>query len=383
MEQVSVDIGSAEKWAKNWLMSVALPYWHEVGLDKVHGGSFEAMNMQGEPLVDMTRRFRVQARQVYAFAHAYDLGWRPGLEAMRSPLEYMLKHCWLETGGWGHLYSRDGRCVNDTVDTYDQAFALLGLGWAYKVSGDKKIYDAAQQTKDFLFTNLRHPRGGFKENLNDDIPLRRANPHMHLFETAMWWMELHQDEQMADLASEIFGLFNTHFCIDGLLREYFNSDLSPLVETAEAKYHYLEPGHLLEWASLLRKYKQLTGRASEFTDYMEKFSDQYGMEAATGLVMNQCLTTGGAIPISKARLWPQTEYIRIKLLSNDVKDVRQGLVMLDRLKTIFLTVDGDIRGYWFDEVDSIGRATSNSAPASTLYHVIGALLPLIEESGVS
>ena len=134
-------------WARNWLFNQALPLWADIGLDREYGGAYEALNLDGKPITDMGRRFRVQARQVYAFAQAYELGWKQGADALLSPLNYMLDHCWLDTGGWGHVYNRDGSLRDGKIDTYDQAFALLGLGWAYKVTGEKRVLEAANKTK--------------------------------------------------------------------------------------------------------------------------------------------------------------------------------------------------------------------------------------------
>ncbi|ACT60321.1 mannose-1-phosphate guanylyltransferase/mannose-6-phosphate isomerase [Hirschia baltica] len=369
-------------WARNWLFNQALPLWADIGLDREFGGVYEALNMEGKPLHDMGRRFRVQARQVYAFAHAHEMGWKEGAHALESPLNYMLKHCWLETGGWGHIYNRDGSLLDGRIDTYDQAFALLGLAWAYKVTGEKRVLEAATKTKELLFNRLRHPIIGFVEGIPATTP-RRANPHMHLFEAAIHWMELFGDEQMADLAEEIFELYTQRFCVDGLLREYFHEDLTPLPERANERYRLIEPGHLLEWVFLLRKYAKMTGRKTNTTAVLEAFSDTYGIAPETGLVMNYCYPDGTHPENVNSRLWPQTEYIRLKLSNDSLPEQRKGLEMLERLKKHYLNVSGENMGYWHDEVDGAGKVISSNSPASTLYHVLGCLMPLINEKTAS
>ncbi len=375
-------VSRSRGWARNWLFNQALPVWADIGLDREFGGAYEALDMDGKPIHDMGRRFRVQARQVYAFAHAHEMGWKEGANALLSPLNYMLDHCWLETGGWGHIYNRDGSLQDGRVDTYDQAFALLGLAWAYKVTGEKRVLEAANKTKQILFDRLRHPIIGFVEGMPTTTP-RRANPHMHLFEMAMHWMELFGDEQMADLAEEIFEIYTQRFCVDGLLREYFHEDLTPLPDRANARYRLLEPGHLLEWAFLLRKYEKMTGRKTNTTAVLEAFSDTYGMAQNTGLLVNAIYPDGTHPKYVKSRLWPQTEYIRLKLSKDSASEQRKGLEMLERLKKHFLTVGGQNMGYWHDEVDGDGKVLSTNSPASTLYHVIGCLMPLLDDKFAS
>ena len=367
-----------KNWARNWLFETALPYWADAGVDHAGGGVFEALFMDGAPCVDMVKRFRVQARQVYSFAHAYKLGWSRGIEALRPPLEFMMRHCWLDQGGWGHLYNRDGSVNDPTLDTYDQAFALLGLGWAYDVTGETSLYNAAKTTMNVVKSRLRHPLIGYAEG----VPARgsrRANPHMHLFEVALHWMQLHQDDEMAALAAEIHELFVQKFCVDGLLREYFREDLSPLDDSADPSLLHLEPGHLLEWASLLNWYERLAGVKTASTAVLEAFSDAYAASSDSGLIMDKCTDTGAALETVTSRLWPQTEYIRLKLESGRPGQKQKGLEMLERLKTNFLTVDGQMNGLWHDKVDGRGAIISDRAPASSLYHFIGALLPLLHD----
>lgn len=366
-------------WAKKWLFEVALPFWSEVGVDPLGGGVHEALDSEGSPLVDMPKRFRVQARQVYTFAHAYHLGWAPGIEALQIPLDFMMRHCRLDGGGWGHIYNRFGEVQDDALDTYDQAFALLALGWAYKVTGEPALKQAAKDTLGVLNTVLRHRVGGFKEG-EPSRTARRANPHMHLLEAAMWWMELHNDDEMAALADEVVDLYRKHFCIDGLLREFFNEDLTLLDSDADPALLLVEPGHQVEWAYLLRRYGQLSGKPTPETATLEAFATTFGVNPKTGLLMDQCATDGSRPVNVTSRLWPQTEYIRLKLGRPEIAERHRALVMLHQLRKSYLTVDGNENGFWCDRLDAEGQVVDHSAPASSFYHILGCVEPLIRKS---
>ena len=365
-----------QNWARHWLFDKALPFWADIGEDREKGGVFEALDNNGEPLTEMVKRFRVQARQVYVFSHAYELGWKQGAEALQAPLDFMLKHCWLEEGGWGHLYNRDGSVNDPTLDTYDQAFALVALGWAYKVTGEKLLLSKARDTLGVLESRLRHPLGGFAEGI-PSRSARRANPHMHLFEAAIHWMQLHQDEQMAEMASEIFDLFKTRFCVNGLLREHFNDDLSLISDKNAPELTWVEPGHMYEWAYLLGEYEKLTGRSSDVTATMEAFADFYGVSEDSGFVLDFVQPNGRKVASAGSRLWPQTEYIRLKLASDQAPQRQNGLKMLEWLKQSFLTIDDEQPGFWRDKLNVRGDLVSETAPASTLYHLVGTLRALL------
>ena len=365
-------------WARNWLFHTALPLWSEEGLDEVHGGAYDGLDFEGRALIDRPKRFRVQARQIYTFAHAYHLGWRPGLEAMASPLAFIEQHAWREdVGGWAYSFTRDGQMMDQTADSYEQSFGLLALAWAYKVSGETRLREMATATMDFLDRRLRHPKRGFHEG-DPTRGARRANPHMHLFEAAMAWMELHGDDRMARLADEMYHLYVDQFCVDGLLREYFNDDLSVISDQPDPDLLMLEPGHLMEWAYLLRRYKKLTGTSTPTIATLEAFADTFGTSIDTGLVIDHCHVDGVQPEKLTSRLWPQTEYIRLKLNRSDPREHHKAFDMLERVKLRYLNVNGAVSGHWHDMVDGQGGVMSTFSPTSSFYHIMGGIAPLVE-----
>mgnify|MGYP006182720631 CR=1 FL=1 len=56
-----------------WLRDDALPLWWAVGADHAGGGFHEAIDLAGQP-VRAERRARVQARQIFTYAVAGELG---------------------------------------------------------------------------------------------------------------------------------------------------------------------------------------------------------------------------------------------------------------------------------------------------------------------
>ena len=60
---------------RKWLFETALPLWAGAGVDREHGGVFEALNHDGSPADLGYKRLRVLARQIYCFANAELLGW--------------------------------------------------------------------------------------------------------------------------------------------------------------------------------------------------------------------------------------------------------------------------------------------------------------------
>ena len=363
--------------ARSWLFDKALPFWLENGFDEKHGGAYEAVDFSGRPLTEMPKRLRVQARQTYVFSHAAMLGYAPAEAALQIPLQFMLNKGARGDGAFGHILAPNGEMMDDQADAYDQAFVLFSLAWAYKITGDTSLLQTAERLMDFVSTTLRHPVRGIKEAVPDSGALRRANPHMHLLEASMAWMKLHNHDRMAGFAKEIVGLFKSHFCVGGLLREYFSDDLSPLPADAKPMDLAVEPGHLIEWAYLLRLYESLTGEATESVATMEAFSDAYGLNPLNGLVMDHVHPNGKMVAEPKSRLWPQTEYIRLKLQSGTDRGLDEALQMFDRLTENYLVFDGEKTGYWRDQLSADGQNLLDRAPASSFYHILGCIEPLL------
>ena len=108
---------------------------------------------------------------------------------------------------------------------------------------------------DAIEAHLRHPAGGFVEA--GDPPFQ-ANPHMHLFEACLAWLEAKEADhgggaRFEAVAAEIAELALTRF-IDpdaGFVREFFAADWSPAPGEAG---RIVEPGHQFEWAWLLERW---------------------------------------------------------------------------------------------------------------------------------
>ena len=160
----------------------SLPLWSREGRDSAAGGFIERLDIEGRADRFAPRRVRVQARQIYCFAKAAQLGWYPqGREIATKGLEYLLAKAKSPDGrpGFVHLLDPTGAVVNSSRDTYDHAFVLLAFATVYQLSGDAQVGDEIKSLVGFLDTDLRSPHGGFLEGIPTTLP-RRQNPHMHL-----------------------------------------------------------------------------------------------------------------------------------------------------------------------------------------------------------
>ena len=173
-------------------------------------------------------------------------------------------------------------------------------------------------------------------------------------------------------AGEMFGLFSTRFFRSdpGVLGEYFDPTLAPAAGVAG---DIVEPGHHSEWIWLLRRFERATGRRVQpYVDALYDHAARHGYDSA-GLMVDE-VTSGGAHHLPSHRTWPMTEALKANI--EEAASGRPGAgaqaatvaqLLLDR----FLKAAHP--GGWMDRLDSAGRPSADTMPASTLYHVLGAI----------
>ncbi|MBT4905504.1 MAG: mannose-6-phosphate isomerase [Rhodospirillaceae bacterium] len=371
-----------------WLTQQALPLWSQAGFDAAADGFVECLTLDGQPLLDRDKRVRVQARQIYVYSHAHLLGWTPpdggpsALDVAGSGFRFVTDNYWrADCGGFVYSAARDGTPADTRIEAYEQAFALFACAWYHRASGDPDALTWAKRTLAFLDENLADPaHGGYFENLPHDLP-RRQNPHMHLLEALLALHGATADTAYLDRARVIVDLFRSRF-LDGntgTLGEFFEADWTPAPGTAGQT---VEPGHHFEWAWLLRRYAEASGvDTGKEADALYQFAMTHGSDhapgPAQGLAFDSVLRSGadprlghGTSLDDNKRLWVQTEAIKAQTarLESGPDDLASAHleILLERLFGLYLAVED---GNWQDHLDANGHGFSQTAPASSFYHL--------------
>lgn len=367
-------------WAQRydvWLRTSALPLWWALGADHRNGGFHEALDADGAP-VGGPRRARVQTRQTYVYATAAHMGWPgPWRQAAEHGLDYFLTRYGRSDGLFATLVSADGATVLDeTPMLYDQAFALLAMAAVVRAWPDRQ--DVRERAERLLasLSSMRAPVRGFRENGRRPY---QANAQMHLLEAALAWFELTGAEMWGALADEIAELALDAF-IDprGLfVREVFDEAWPP---AAGDEGRFIEPGHQFEWAWLLTTWTRLRpGRdLAAVVDGLMKAGAQ-GIDARRGVAVGE-LWDDLSVRDDLARLWPQTERLRASLASVDVAGAefgdRQVRAATEAASALWRYLETPVPGLWRDKQDAAGHFLEEPSPASSLYHILGAVMTL-------
>ncbi len=358
----------------SWLVDAAYPIWSTRGIDAVRGGFQERLTLAGDP-TDDARRARVQPRQVYAFSRAPSLGWKgDATGAVTQGISFFLTRYRRADGLFRTLVTPDGMPIDDRVLLYDQAFALLAFATASPILGGSfNLAGEGEQLRQALYKHLKRSNGpGFETGLPHGPPLL-SNPHMHLLEAALAWIDVGGGSEWVALANELGELAISHL-IDpktGMLHESF--DYAWKV-TANAAGRLVEPGHQFEWAWLLMRWGQRRADVREAACRLMEVAEAHGIHGGVAIyeILNDATVHDGS-----ARLWAQTERLRAAALAarlyGDAKYWRRTAEAANSLLRYFAT---EVPGLWYDRLSPAGQFKRETVTAGNLYHIVGSIYEL-------
>jgi mannose/cellobiose epimerase-like protein (N-acyl-D-glucosamine 2-epimerase family) len=358
-------------------------------MDRASGGYVERFSWSGERLDPGFKRVRVTARQCYVFAHAAIGCSVEANNAARHGAEFLMAQCVRSDGQFVSRLATDGSVLDPAADLYDVAFGLFGLAWWYRLSGDRRALEIAERSVALLRSAMRSPSGrGFLAR-EGEVGSHQQNPHMHLFEAAIFLSAFTGAAAFRELADELFELA-CDVLFDpatGTLPEFFDVDWRPRDEAGAVR---VEPGHHYEWVWLLSRYGAHAGRPEAFdmADRLFGFAQAHGHDPQTGLIYD-AVDRSGRLVEADFRIWPNLEYLKALVAMRERHgDARRWDdeamdATVERITDHFLTrrsggVAADLpEGMWIDYLhgDSL-EPKGDHVPASTLYHIVFAFTEL-------
>jgi mannose-6-phosphate isomerase len=357
-----------------WLLDAAYPLWSDRGIDPRNGGFAEVLSQEGIALAH-PRRARVHPRQIYAFALARNLGWpgdAPGI--VSRGMDYFTTYYRRHDGLFRAMANADGAPLDERALLYDQAFALLGYAaaaTALDARGEferralalRQIVDARFGTDDGSYCSEEHSSGH-----------RESNPHMHLLEAYLAWAEIGQDEGWAAGVRSIVDLALSRFIRkdSGAFGESYLATWQP---TPGIAGRIVEPGHQFEWAWLLLRCERWHAQSLRDTALrLIAIGDEFGVH--DGVAVN-ALEGDFSVKDANARLWPQTERLKAALLAAALTGDPRYWSMAEAAAMSWVPYLGtSVPGLWLDVRLPNGEFVDAPAPASTFYHLVGAIVTL-------
>lgn len=335
----------------------------------------ERLAFDGIPAEFPVRRLMVQARQIATYCRAALMDLYQPPFALDACLDNMIRLFRSPDGVPGYVFSvsRSGTVVDSTRDLYAHAFVLFAFAWTYKLTLSPHILKMADEVLDVLDGHFMQADGTLANAVPSRDKLRRQNPHMHLLEAYLALAEASGAERYLARASLL-----VEWALDlfleprtGLLIEEFNADWSLLRPHGQNR---VEPGHLCEWAWLLREHERLSDRDhSAIIDRFLIHATASGCHQSNGLLFDAVTETGDVLE-GNYRCWPHTEAIKAlyaEALRGKPASGQAAERYVDRLFKNFVL--SDLRGGWVDRIDREFRPLVDHMPASSLYHIMGAI----------
>lgn len=369
------DLASAQHSLRTWLKTYAYEVWWRHGADHARGGFHERLYLDASP-TDEPRRARLHPRQVFAYAHATELGWAgPAHHAVEHGMHFFMSRYRREDGFYRAKVAPDGTPADDNIELYDQAFALLGLASAYSSSSEERWRSEAHALLSGLQKQFRRAAGGFEESLPARLPLG-SNSHMHLLEAALAWLALDADPSWLSLATRIVELALRHWMTApaGGISEHFDVAWRPL----HTQGWIIVPGHQFEWASLLLLFTSHSRdtRLIPVALRLIELGETRGVDQQRRVVMNGCFVDGRHED-AEGRLWPQTERIKASCMAAEATGAFIHVSRaLEAIQTLMRYLETPVCGLWRDRLSVADTFVEEPAPASSFYHIVGAALAL-------
>jgi mannose-6-phosphate isomerase len=364
---------AAMKAYKDWIVAKALPFWAEAGFDARHARFRERLDWHGRP-VEAPHRAMVQARQIYVYSHAAQLGWfAEGGRLAEAAMASLLRDFCARSGrqaSFAFSIETDGRVLSPIRDAYAHAFVLFALAWLYRLNGERRLLSLADQVIAFVDEHLvDREQGGLFDHFPVTDRSKRQNPHMHLLEAYLALHEAEPGHDYLDRAGALVWLFKDRLFESeyGVLREHFSEQWADHPDPL--KRRAIEPGHHFEWVWLLREYERRSGQdLGPWIAQLYELGRRYGLSPG-GLVFDELGVDKGVVKRSH-RIWPHTEAVKAAAVRHADGDplARQFAgEMAGVLRDKFL--GRPVAGGWIDHLNEMHQPLVDYIPASSLYHL--------------
>lgn len=354
-----------------WLIADAYPLWSRNGIDSRNHGFMETLDRNGHALAQ-PRRARVQPRQLYAFAQARTFGWRGDAEGIVTRgMHYFTTHYRRSDGLFRTLADAEGAALDERALLYDQAFALLGYAAAARaLDARREFEERALELRRAIEVRLGANEGSYRSD-EQSTDRRESNPHMHLLEAYLAWAEIGRDAGWAKGVRSIVELALSRFIRkdSGALGESYLATWQP---TPGMAGRLIEPGHHFEWAWLLFRCERWHSKALRATALrLISIGEEFGVR--DGIAIN-ALRDDFSVEDAAARCWPQCERLKAALLAEALTGEPQYRSMAVSAATgLSEYLNTSTPGLWLDVRLPNGDFLDSAAPASTFYHIVGAI----------
>lgn len=268
---------------KNYFLNVAasykaelinniLPFWLEKGIDAVNGGVYTALDREGE-LMDTDKSVWFQGRAAWIFAYTYNcIDKNPAyLEAAKSCVDFIEKHCFDTDGRMFYQVTADGTPVRKRRYVFSETFAAIAFAEYSIASGDKAYAQKALELFERVIHSINTP-GVLEPKFLEGFKAKGHSICMILIDTAHCIKRAIDSPVLAEQIDKSIEEIKSHF-----LHPEFNA----LLETVAPDGSFIDsmagrtinPGHSLETGWFILEESYLRGWSADLNELGLKIID--------------------------------------------------------------------------------------------------------------
>ena len=306
-----------KQWAESYktdLTENIMPFWMEHGWDKVNGGVYTCLDRDGS-LIDTTKSVWFQGRFAFICAYAYNnVGKNPmWLEAAKSTIDFIEKHCFDENGRMYFSVTAEGKPLRMRRYVFSETFAAIAMSEYALATGEQKYAERALQifkdTQRFLTTP-----GILAPKFEESVQLQSHSIIMILINVGSCIRKVINDPKLTEQIDE---------SIAKLKKFFIHPEFKCLLETVGKNCEFVDtcmgrtinPGHCIETSWFILDVAKQRGWDKEITDMALQIFDwswDWGWDKQYGGIINfrDCRN----LPVQDYSQdmkfwWPQTETI--------------------------------------------------------------------------
>lgn len=306
-----------KQWAESYktdLTENIMPFWMEHGWDKVNGGVYTCLDRDGS-LIDTTKSVWFQGRFAFICAYAYNnVEKNPmWLEAAKSTLDFIEKHCFDENGRMYFSVTAEGKPLRMRRYVFSETFAAIAMSEYALATGEQKYAERALQifkdTQRFLTTP-----GILAPKFEESVQLQSHSIIMILINVGSCIRKVINDPKLTEQIDE---------SIAKLKKFFIHPEFKCLLETVGKNGEFVDtcmgrtinPGHCIETSWFVLDVAKQRGWDKEITDMALQIFDwswDWGWDKQYGGIINfrDCRN----LPVQDYSQdmkfwWPQTETI--------------------------------------------------------------------------
>lgn len=280
-----------KSWAESYkkdLTENIMPFWMKYGLDRENGGVYTCVDRDGS-LMDTTKSVWFQGRFAFICSFAYNnveknQEW---LDAAKSTLEFIEKHCFDEQGHMYFSVTAEGKPLRKRRYVFSETFAAIAMSEYALATGDqhwaKRAIQVFEDTQRFLATP-----GFLPAKFEADVKLHGHSIVMILINVGSCIRKVVDDPKLTQQIDE---------SIEKLKKYFIHPEFKCLLETVGENGEFIDtnmtrtinPGHCIETSWFIMEEAKLRGWDKPMLDMALQVFDwswDWGWDKQYGGIIN-------------------------------------------------------------------------------------------------